>query len=69
MADTPVDIRFYNIKVNVDGMKLTIQIAEVKEEYFGNIIVEMQNGIGINSTTITLNPQGKCKKSHSHKKA
>ena len=55
---TQVTVPFYNTNAQVNGIKVMVQIAEVKEEYFGDIIVEMRNGIGLKRTTISLNPQG-----------
>ena len=57
---TPEGVHFYNTDIHVNVMTVKVHITEVKEEYFGDIIVEMRNKIGQNSIIITLHPQGEC---------
>lgn len=64
VQNVPVSIRFYNIKVSPTGTNITIKIAEVKEEYFGDVQVEMRNRVGSLFENLTLIPKGKLQKHH-----
>ena len=54
-----VSVSFHTVTAIVTGINIKIRMATVKEEYFGELKIQVQNGEGNIITDVILTPQGK----------